>query len=332
VDIGGGTTKLALCQAGRVLDVAAVDVGARLIALDKSGNVTRIEDAARLVAKHLDIPLEMGKPLSSDQLRQMAGYLADRLFEVVQLGEVTPGAKELLRTPNIDFKGKVDALMFSGGVSEFIYGHQPYTFGDMGDVLGGQIRERAQATGLPLLEPVAGIRATVVGASQHTVQVSGNTIYLSSPGVVPVRNVPVARPHLGLSGDNVEAATITRAVKSAVDRLDLHPADRCVALAIEWQGSATFGRLDAISRGIMDAQAVQLAAGHPMVLVCDSDVGGLLGLHMREELGHEGGLVSIDGIELSEFDYIDIGALIPASGATPVVIKSLVFPHQGEKS
>jgi ethanolamine utilization protein EutA len=36
--------------------------------------------------------------------------------------------------------------------------------------------------------------------------------------------------------------------------------------------------------------------------------------------------VSIDGIVLKEFDFIDIGALLDASGAVPVVIKSLVFP------
>jgi ethanolamine utilization protein EutA len=37
-------------------------------------------------------------------------------------------------------------------------------------------------------------------------------------------------------------------------------------------------------------------------------------------------VISIDGIDLREFDYSDIGAMIPASGAVPVVIKSLVFP------
>jgi ethanolamine utilization protein EutA len=36
--------------------------------------------------------------------------------------------------------------------------------------------------------------------------------------------------------------------------------------------------------------------------------------------------VSIDGLELSEFDYIDIGTMLESSGAVPVVIKSLIFP------
>jgi hypothetical protein len=37
-------------------------------------------------------------------------------------------------------------------------------------------------------------------------------------------------------------------------------------------------------------------------------------------------IVSTDGLELKEFDYIDIGAILDTSGAVPVVIKSLVFP------
>jgi ethanolamine utilization protein EutA len=36
-------------------------------------------------------------------------------------------------------------------------------------------------------------------------------------------------------------------------------------------------------------------------------------------------IVSIDGLELKDFDYIDIGAILDTSGAVSVVIKSLVF-------
>ena len=40
----------------------------------------------------------------------------------------------------------------------------------------------------------------------------------------------------------------------------------------------------------------------------------------------ENKILSIDGIILEEFDYIDIGNVIPATGAVPIVIKSLLFP------
>lgn len=65
--------------------------------------------------------------------------------------------------------------------------------------------------------------------------------------------------------------------------------------------------------------------GQPLIVVLDSDVGGLLGLHFRDELDGKTPVVSIDNVDLREFDYIDIGTLIPTSGAVPVVIKSLVF-------
>ncbi|HEY8862158.1 MAG TPA: ethanolamine ammonia-lyase reactivating factor EutA, partial [Candidatus Limnocylindria bacterium] len=37
VDIGGGTTKLAVCRDGRVVETAALDIGARLFAWDEDG-------------------------------------------------------------------------------------------------------------------------------------------------------------------------------------------------------------------------------------------------------------------------------------------------------
>ena len=58
----------------------------------------------------------------------------------------------------------------------------------------------------------------------------------------------------------------------------------------------------------------------------DGDIGGILGLHFKEEMRLDKAIISVDGIALQEFDYIDVGALIPSSGAVPVVIKSLVFP------
>jgi ethanolamine utilization protein EutA len=62
------------------------------------------------------------------------------------------------------------------------------------------------------------------------------------------------------------------------------------------------------------------------VLAGDGDVGGLLGIHFREELKLTNPVISIDGLELKQFDFIDIGEMLESSGAVPVVIKSLIFP------
>jgi ethanolamine utilization protein EutA len=63
-----------------------------------------------------------------------------------------------------------------------------------------------------------------------------------------------------------------------------------------------------------------------VVLAGDGDVGGLLGIHFREEMKLENPVISIDGLELKQFDFIDIGQILENSGAVPVVIKSLIFP------
>jgi ethanolamine utilization protein EutA len=95
---------------------------------------------------------------------------------------------------------------------------------------------------------------------------------------------------------------------------------------VPWRGSATFHRLDGFCKGAVAGLADILARGHPLVLAGDGDVGGLLGIHLREEMKIKNAIISVDGLELKDFDYIDIGTMLPASGAVPVVIKSLVFP------
>jgi ethanolamine utilization protein EutA len=99
-----------------------------------------------------------------------------------------------------------------------------------------------------------------------------------------------------------------------------------LGLLVPWRGSATFQRLDNLCRGILGGLAPILAHGHPIVLVGDSDVGGLIGIHFCEEMKIANPIVSINSLELKDFDYIDIGAILDTSGAVAVVIKSLVFP------
>ena len=134
-------------------------------------------------------------------------------------------------------------------------------------------------------------------------------------------------PHLPLEGETLDADAIAAAVQAALRRMDLHDGSQVVALCYRWQGSATFARLDAFCRGISAGLGAVLAQGLALVLVGEGDIGGLVGIHLHSELRVANAVVSIDGILLHEFDYIDIGALLDTSGAVPVVIKSLVFPQ-----
>jgi ethanolamine utilization protein EutA len=305
--------------------VTAIDVGARLLALDGGNTVVRVEEAGRRHGGKVGIELELGQLINEETLQAIASEMADRLFEVVNQRDLSDETRELLRLPPLSYRGKVDAVTFSGGVSEFIYGHAANGFGDMGAILGREIRQRVEGLGVPILEPSARIRATVIGASQYTIQVSGSTIFISPPDAVPVRNVPVISVDFQWD-DDIDPAKVIGAIEDALQRLDLQTGRQPVALAFHWEGSATFARLQAFCGAVVEGLKPVLDKGHPLILVNDGDIGGILGLHFKEEMKLDKPIISVDGIALQEFDYIDVGALIPSSGAVPVVIKSLVFP------
>jgi ethanolamine utilization protein EutA len=256
----------------------------------------------------------------------MVAYMADAVLQAIPGDGRAGPPTRLRRTPALTYNGRLDGVTVSGGVSEFVYGRQGSGFGDLGHLLAAALRERIEGAGLALLEPAAGIRATVIGASQYTIQVSGSTIFVSPLEVLPLRNVPVVAPAFPLDQTEFTADAVREAITTALRRFDLADADSPVALAFPWQGSATYRRLHAFCEGVVAGMQQSTGCGHPLVLVCDGDIGGLLGLHFRDDMGLSLPVVSIDGIDLREFDFIDIGNMIPTSGAVPVVIKSLVFP------
>jgi ethanolamine utilization protein EutA len=252
--------------------------------------------------------------------------MADALFATLRGEAAALGSASLLRLEPLAYSGPIDRITFSGGVSEYIYGRESQSFGDLGALLAAEIRARLESGGPKLEPPREGIRATVIGASQYTTQVSGSTIYVSPLKALPVRNVPVIAPYLALDDETIDPAALSSAILAVLKRLDLSAGDSPVAVFVPWRGSATFQRLDAFCRGVVGGVAAVLAKGHPLILAGDGDIGGLIGLHCREELRLSNPIVSIDGLELKEFDYIDIGAILESSGSVPVIIKSLPFP------
>ena len=326
IDIGGGTSKIAVCDGGEVVDVTAMDVGASIVAFDEFGRVQRIEEAGRRFAGEADVTLEIGAMPTRATLQRMVDKMADRLLEAIRAPTLSVQTAALMRLAPLRSERPPDAITFSGGVAEYIYGRQTSNFGDLGPLLGTAVLDRVVAWGPRVETSVEGIRATVVGASQYTIQVSGSTIFVTPQDILPVRNVPVITPLLPLSANELIDDAIAQAIRVALRRLDLHEGRQAVALCYHWQGAATFARLDAFCRGVQSGLTDIMARGLPLILVGDGDIGGLIGIHCHEETHLANAIISIDGIVLKEFDFIDIGALFETSGAVPVVIKSLVFP------
>ena len=330
VDVGGGTTKLGLVRDGEVLATAAVHVGGRLVAFDAEQRITRIEPSARLIARELGIPLSLGGRLTAGDRRRLADALADILVDYLSGREPSAVGRAFLLTQPLVLNGhRPTALTFSGGVAEYIYGREPTRYGDLGPDLARALHDAAERGRLPA-QPVPlgeGIRATVLGASQFSVQLSGNTVHISDPGVLPLRNLPVV--YARLESANPDAAAVAQAIRNGFVRLDLIEGEHPAAVALPWRGEPHYANLRALADGIAQAMPRSLAAGFPLVVALDGDVGASLGGILAEELDVRTPMVSIDGLELVELDYVDVGEVILPANVVPVVVKSLAFTSNG---
>jgi ethanolamine utilization protein EutA len=326
IDIGGGTTKIAICEGGELVDLTAIDIGARLLALDADARLVRMEEAGRYFLKEAGIDVSLGQTLTATDVERVTDLMACKILEACGQGVMTAETAQLLRLPELTSRSLPDVLTFSGGVSEYIYGREPQAYGDLGPDLAKAVLAKAQAWGAKIGQPDQGIRATVIGASQYTVQISGSTIYVEPAGQLPLRNVPVIAPVLDLQAEVLDIPSIAQAIQEALRRMDLHEGEQAVGLCYRWQGSATFARLDAFCRAAALGMQAITDQGHALLLVGDADCGGLIGIHCHEELRMTCPVISIDGIHLKALDFIDVGAMLETSGAVPVVIKSLVFP------
>jgi ethanolamine utilization protein EutA len=82
-----------------------------------------------------------------------------------------------------------------------------------------------------------------------------------------------------------------------------------------------------LAEGVGQAMREHVDNGLPLVLVFDADIAKLVGNIVEKEILPGSGIISIDGIDLKDFDFIDIGEELPDARAVPVVIKSLIFRH-----
>jgi ethanolamine utilization protein EutA len=327
IDIGGGTSKLGLVQNGELQATAAVHVGGRLLVVDEPGRITRLDPAGRAHALRAGFDWQVGSMTQPHELTKVAESMADALLRIVKAQYIESDVQELLLTDPLPELGELDGVMFSGGVGEYVYGREPQDFGDLGKRLGEAIRARLDAGALPwkLLDAGECIRATVLGASEYSVQLSGNTTFISEPGVLlPRKNLQVVPMPLAL-GEHIDPAEVQQALARSFARHDLQEGAQDNAVSLRWNGSPTFERLSALAKGLLDALPHALQSGRPLYFIVDGDIALTLGHLMKEDPRVTSEVLVIDGITLWGFDFVDLGRIRMPSMTVPVTIKSLVF-------
>jgi len=325
LDIGGGTSKITISQDGTILETGAINVGARLMAWDtETGALNRIELVGRAIAESLGIQPEPGQRLTDEQRQRFASALVDLLLQYVRRAPAGDLARSLWITGPLGYAGPVDEIVFSGGVGEYVYDHDRTAYGDFGPLMAAELRGRFDELPGPVTEGAESIRATVIGASQYTVQVSSSTIFLSDQAILPLRDYQVVAPRF--TGQEADAASVAEAITQAMARYDLldedtkHPA----ALYLDWPHELSYQNLCLLASGITDALTPH-TDGVPWLLIFGRDIGALVGAILKEDMNVPNEVVAVDEVDVTDLDFVDVGQQLGTTSAVPVVVKSLIF-------
>ena len=336
VDIGGGTAKLAILEEGQVKVTAAIHVGGRLQVVDDEGVIIRLDPAGRTHAARAGFDWTLGDKVTSADLDNVADGMAATLIDALVKRPIPQDLENFYLTDPILDWGRIDGVMFSGGVAEYVYRREERDFGDMGRRLGHALACRLDDDAVPWPVLPAGecIRATALGASEYSVQLSGNTCFISDHAeMLPRRNLQVIQPPYDCL-EEIFADDVAKAVKAHRRAFEVDNDDREIALSFHWRGMPAYERMYAFAQGLVSGLDDMIAAGKPLFIVLDGDIAQSLGHILKDELDVPVGVLVIDGVVLWDFDYIDLGKIRLPSRTVPVTIKSLVFsddPRSGQR-
>lgn len=292
MDIGGGTSNLALIRRGQIAATGCLNVGGRLIKLE-GGVLTYVSPVLRGIW-----PGRVGEALSLDRAKELAALLASALEMAAGL-KPSDGLLEQLTTREassrlpLNVPGEEITLSFSGGVADCIDREVPWQeYGDLGPLLGRAIRESALCKGNYVLGSQT-IRATVIGAGCHSTQLSGSTVFCQNIEF-PLKNIPV----------------ITRQEQRS-----------------QYEGAVFYAMpgLNAPSYGAVSELAEEIAAQipPPIYLCLEQDMAKALGQALALRLGQQAAILCLDRVKVSRGSYLDVAA--PVGPAFPVVVKTLVL-------
>lgn len=319
VDIGGGTSNLAVFAQGAVLDTGCMDIGGRLVKIDCTTHcITYIMPKLQRLIEENGLRLAVGEVVTVEDILPLAEIMANLLAESVGLGQRSLACRALETNKGLVKTAGIRYISFSGGVADYVYPHEPvedvFCYGDMGILLGEAIARSALCRELEVIRSVETIRATVVGAGSHTTEVSGSTITYTRE-LFPLKNLPV------LKLQPADEAEMAAALRQKLEWFD----DAVVAIGLQGLSNPSFAQVSQYARELVDALAERVSAGRPMVIVVQEDMAMVLGQAIRMITDEATEVICIDGIIVEDGDYIDIGKPIAGGDVLPVVVKTIVF-------
>lgn len=309
MDIGGGTSNLALIENGKITATGCMNVGGRLLKLDKTGTVTYISPVLDGLCD-----FALGQTIT----RQQAQSLCQMLVQGLEMAAGLRPATDLLQKLWTEEAGSVHTapleeslvLSFSGGVADCIEAEQDWlAFGDIGPLLGQAIRKSRLCSGKYRLGDQT-IQATVIGAGCHSAQLSGSTVFHRNVRF-PLKNRPVVRI-------SEKEQTLPPQELSEILHRRLQAQDTDAVLSLPGFSAPRYEEVVRLAQTIADG-----FGGKPALVALEQDMAKALGQAIALRLPSGSPCLCIDAVALEEGSFLDVAA--PVGPALPVVVKTLIL-------
>ncbi len=325
LDIGGGTTNIALFHRGSVAGVSCLDIGGRLVKL-QNGKITYIYHKIEALARKHGIAVRTGERADIWELQKLCDLMADQLAQALHLKQVEQDHIKYYTNDGepLPTKPEIQAVTFSGGVADFVY--EPTTedvfrFHDIGILLGHAIANHSAFQNVRIFRSKETIRATVIGAGNHTTEVSGSTITYNTDRF-PIKNIPIVRVET-----ECESTTegIVESLKRQIPMYFAEGKPEQIALALSGDGWTSFQKVQELAGALCEGGMAVLKSEFPLIVVLEQDIGKVLGNALNYRLNNQKEVICLDSIATRSGDYIDIGIPVANGRVIPVVIKTLIM-------
>jgi ethanolamine utilization protein EutA len=328
LDIGGGTTNIAVFQSGEMVTCGCYDIGGRLICVDKHGALTKVSKAAKQVGQALGLNLSVGLVAPVEDLRAVTDKMAALLVQALGLAPAEP-LLNLLITPGSSRLAmpltKPARICFSGGVADLIYNASDslFPYSDIGALLGTSVRQSSLYKEISVLQAGETISATVVGAGTYTTSISGSTVSVDA-SVLPQKNVPVFRLQKKIEEQCIRSGDYHLLQEQLSWFLKQHDSTSLI-LALEGPKNPEYETLQRLSAVVAEAMDAVLPEREPVLLVIGEDIAMALGLALRRALNGRRKSVVLDGLRPKGESYMDLGQPLADGMVVPVIMKTLIF-------
>lgn len=315
-DIGGGTTNICLFRDGAAIDTACLDIGGRLIKVDKSGRVTYIAQKLKKLADMSGISVPIGDILTPETAENICREMTEVIEQSAGLRK--PDSRLELMITNHGMKSGIvpDIITFSGGVADCMgySGEKQFPYGDIGVFLGHAVAASPLLTERMSETAEETIRATVIGAGNFSMEVSGSTIEYTF-GSLPIKSIPVSRIKLETSEDIPSAG---EQIRKGLSRYE----NRLTAISMKGLPCPSFKEIEAMADAV--CAGAEGSDQSVLIIITEADIGKALGQALKRRIKNRD-FICVDGISCSDGDFIDIGEPLAHGKVLPVIVKTLIF-------